>query len=115
MINVNNWLIGTMAMIVGGAVLALVVKTCRKKSYSEYLKDCIQKAQKQFVVSSEIKKTILVLEKVSEDTISAFFYRSYNDGKIRKEEIQSTKYRLSLCPEDVVEKILGKNCIIKTY
>lgn len=111
----NNWIIGTMAIIGGCLVLALMVKSCKKKSYPEYLKDCIKKAQKQFVVSSEIKKTILVLEKVSEDTISAFFYRSYNDGKIRKEEIQSTKYRLSLCPEDIVGKILNKNCIIKTY
>ena len=65
--------------------------------------------------SRDIKKTVLVLEQVSEDAVSAVFYRSYNDGKIRKEEIQSTRYRLSLCPEDVVKKILDKNCIIKTY
>lgn len=115
MTNIDNWIIGTVAIIGSCTALALLVKNCRKKRYPEYLKDCIKKAQSQFVASSEIKKTILVLEKVSEDTISAFFYRSYNDGKIRKEEIQSTKYRLSLCPEDVIKKILDKNCIVKTY
>lgn len=115
MTNINNWLIGTVAIIGGCSILALLVKSCRKKSYPEYITDCIKRAEKQIVTSDDIKKTVLVLEQVSEDAISAVFYRSYNDGKIRKEKIQSTRYRLSLCPEDVVKKILDKNCIIKTY
>ena len=115
MTNINNWLIGTVAIIGGGSILALLVKNCRKKSYPKYVEDCIRKAEKQIVTSDDIKKTVLVLEQVSEDAISAVFYKSYNDGKIRKEVIQSTRYRLSLCPEDIVRKILDKNCIIKTY
>lgn len=113
--NINNWIIGTVAIIGGCSILALLAKSCKKKSYPKYITDCIKKAERQFVTSDDIKKTILVLEQISEDTISAVFYRSYNDGKIRKEEIQSTRYRLNLCPEDVVKKILDKNCIIKTY
>lgn len=115
MTNINNWLIGTAAIIGGCSILALLVKSCRKKSYPEYITDCIKKAEKQFVTSDDIKKTVLVLEQVSEDTISAFFYRKYKDGKIRKAEVLSTKYKLSLCPENVVKKILDRNCIIKTY
>lgn len=95
--------------------LSLVGQKLQKKSYPEYITDCIKKAEKQIVTSDDIKKTVLVLEQVSEDAIYAVFYRSYNDGKIRKEKIQSTRYRLSLCPENVVKKILDKNCIIKTY
>ena len=93
------------------------LKASTIKNYLTLIKPFFDEVNKNYrdVTSDDIKKTVLVLEQVSEDAISAVFYRSYNDGKIRKEEIQSTRYRLSLCPEDVVKKILDKNCIIKTY
>ena len=37
MTNINNWLIGTVAIIGGCSILALLVKSCRKKSYPEYI------------------------------------------------------------------------------
>ena len=46
MTNINNWLIGTAAIIGGCSIFALLVKSCRKKSYPEYITDCIKKAEK---------------------------------------------------------------------
>lgn len=113
--NINNWIIGMVAIIGGCSILALLVKSCEKKSYSKYIADCISKAEILYLTSYNIKKAVLVLEQVSEDTIAAVIYSSYKDGKFWKQEIQSTRYRLSFCPEDVAKKILDKNCLIKTY
>lgn len=111
----NHWIIGAIGLLGSCAILAYFVRKNKKNTYSEYQTECIKQAQKQLLVSNEIKKTILVLEKVSEDTIAAFFYRSYTDGKIRKEEIRSTRYSLGSCPQNIIESILANNCIIKTY
>ena len=95
--------------------LSLVGQELRKKSYSKYIADCISKADILYLTSYNRKKAVLVLEQVSEDTIAAVIYSSYKDGKFWKQEIQSTRYLLSFCPEDVAKKILDKNCLIKTY
>lgn len=106
-----HWLIGVIGVI-GGYQLY------KKNSYlafPDYLKHCEEMAEIELKTSSDVKKTILVLEKTTEEEIAAFFYRRYEDGKIRKQKILSTSYKLKNCPADVVEAISKGYYTIKKY
>lgn len=111
-----NYFIGALA--VGGIVAYWYLKERKKEdlSFEDYCKKCVDLVSRNIRTQSDVVKTILVLTKSeSGDTVSPYLYRSYTDGKVKKQKVNCKPFPFAKCPSDVRDSILKGEYIVYRF
>lgn len=111
-----NFIVVGAVLAVGGVAYAYYQqKKKAKQSFPDYCSECEKIAEKEMALSYNVKKAILILAKVDEEIVAPFLYKSYQDGKVRKKQVNKS-YPIMACPPNIQDAILTKGeFLIKKY
>ena len=109
-----NYFIGALA--VGGLAVFWYLREKESLSFDGYCKKCIDLVSRNIQTQSDVVKTILVLTKSeSEEMVSPFLYRSYTDGKVKKQKVNYKPFPFSKCPSEVRDSIMKGEYVIYRF
>lgn len=113
--NWNYIVIGAVLAVGGAAYAYYQQKKKAKQSFPNYCSECEKIAEIEMALTDNVKKAVLILAKVDEEMVAPFLYKSYQDGKVRKKQVNKT-YPIMDCPQNVQDSILAKGeFLIKKY
>lgn len=106
-------------LLATGAIAAIIafIKSKPKNalSFEGYKERCINSAKEAVEQGTPFSKAIVVLAENSDTKVSAFLYRRYEDGTVKKMRLSVKDYPLDRCPSEVQEKIKSGEYILYTF